>query len=86
MTSPAPQHLTIATQLGIAGRQVAAAADLFDGGATVPFVARYRKEVTGCLDEVALNAIKDHLARHRELVKRRAAVLDSLQQRELLTE
>jgi len=86
MTTPAPHHLTIAAALGITGRQVAAAAELLDGGATVPFVARYRKEATGCLDEVALAAVKDRLTRHVELVKRRAAVIASLQQRDLLTE
>ncbi len=86
MTAPAPHHLTIAAALGITGRQVAAAAELLDDGATVPFVARYRKEATGCLDEVALTAVKDQLTRHVELVKRRAAVIASLQQRDLLTE
>ncbi|MEE4312964.1 MAG: Tex family protein [Desulfofustis sp.] len=86
MTVPAPHHLTIAAGLGITGPQVAAAAELFDGGATVPFIARYRKEVTGCLDEVALTTIKDQLNRHHELVKRRAAVISSLQERQLLTE
>jgi uncharacterized protein len=86
MTVPPPHHLTIAAGLGITGPQVAAAAELLDGGATVPFVARYRKEATGCLDEVALTSIKEQLGRHHELVKRRAAVISSLQERKLLTE
>ncbi|MBU1248814.1 MAG: RNA-binding transcriptional accessory protein [Proteobacteria bacterium] len=65
--------------------QVAAVARLVDEGATVPFVARYRKEATGSLDEVAVAAIRDRLEKLAELDKRRGAILASLEERELLT-
>jgi len=82
-----PQHLDrLARELSLRPPQVAAAAELFDGGATVPFIARYRKEATGSLDEVALTAIRDGLARLEELDKRRAAILQSLEERGLLTD
>jgi uncharacterized protein len=55
-------------------------------GATIPFIARYRKEATGSLDEVALTNIRDHLARMQELESRREAVLKSLTERHLLTD
>src|SRR5450759_2655007 len=54
-------------------------------GATVPFIARYRKEVTGSLDEVAITAIRDRLQQLEELENRRAAILKSLSERNLLT-
>ncbi len=75
----------IALELNIAPRQAEAAAALLDEGATIPFVARYRKEVTGGLDEVALIALRDALTARRELEKRREAVLGSLAERDLLT-
>ena len=65
---------------------MAAAADLLATGATVPFIARYRKEATGSLDEVSVAAVRDRLGRLAELDKRREAVLRSLTERELLTE
>ena len=55
-------------------------------GATIPFIARYRKEATGSLDEVALTTIRDTIARHKELTDRKAAILKSLEERALLTE
>ena len=55
-------------------------------GATVPFIARYRKELTGSLDEVAITAVRDRLAQMAELDKRREAILKSLEERGLLTE
>ena len=58
---------------------------LLDEGNTVPFIARYRKEATGSLDEVAVTAIRDRLAAGRELDKRREAIVASLEERNLLT-
>jgi uncharacterized protein len=75
----------LAAELKLRPAQVEAAAKLLDEGATVPFIARYRKEATGALDEVAIAAIADGLARLRELEKRRAAIRASLEERSLLT-
>ena len=74
-----------AGELGIPLGQVKATASLLDEGATVPFIARYRKEVTGSLDEVAILAIRDRLKQLAELDARRAAILKSLDERNLLT-
>lgn len=68
----------IAEELGVAEWQVRAAVELLDGGATVPFVARYRKEVTGTLDDEQLRALDERLRYLRELDERRAAVLESV--------
>ncbi len=76
----------IAAELSLPRRGVAAVAELLEGGATVPFIARYRKEVTGSLDEVAVTAIRDRLHQLRELDKRRAAVLKSLEETGKLTD
>ena len=76
----------IAGELHIHFRQVADTAALIAEGATVPFIARYRKEVTGLLDEVAIAAIRDRLGELEELENRRAAVLKSLTERNLITE
>ena len=76
----------IATELLLSPRQMEAAAALIDDGATVPFIARYRKERTGTLDEVAITAIRDRLTQLRALDERREAILASLLERELLTE
>ena len=67
-------------------RQVAATARLFAEGATVPFIARYRKEATGSLDEVAIATIRERLASLADLDQRREAILKSLAERNLLTE
>jgi uncharacterized protein len=77
---------TIARELGLSAGQVQATADLLAEGATVPFLARYRKEVTGSLDEVVITAIRDRLAQLEALADRRQAIVNSLQQRELLTD
>ncbi len=71
-------HQRIAEELGVRERQVAAAVELFDGGATVPFVARYRKEATGALDDAQLRTLEERLRYLRELDERRAAVLESV--------
>ncbi|MEZ5359284.1 MAG: Tex family protein [Candidatus Zixiibacteriota bacterium] len=76
----------IAGELKVSPGQVAATIGLLDDDATVPFIARYRKEVTGNLDEVAIMTIRDRLSQLRELDKRREAILQSLEERELLTE
>ncbi len=76
----------IAAELTIAPRQVAAVVTLLADGATVPFISRYRKERTGSLDEVAITAIRGRLRQLQALDERRAAVLASLSERELLTE
>lgn len=68
----------IAAELSIAEKQVAATLVLLDEGATVPFISRYRKEVTGSLDEVQVAAIRDRAQQLRDLDKRREAILKSL--------
>src|ERR1700756_3266773 len=70
----------IAEELGVGDAQVEAAVGLLDGGATVPFVARYRKEATGGLDDAQLRTLKERLSYLRELDERRAAILDSISQ------
>jgi protein Tex len=76
----------VAYELGLGVRQVRAASELLDQGSTVPFIARYRKEATGRLDEVAIVAIRDRIDQLRELDKRRESILDSLAKRGLLTD
>jgi protein Tex len=68
----------IAGELGVRPEQVMAAIGLLDGGATVPFVARYRKEMTGALDDAQLRTLEDRLRYLRELEERRGAVLDAI--------
>ncbi|MCO5949765.1 Tex family protein [Mucilaginibacter flavidus] len=68
----------IAAELSIAEKQVSATSALLDEGATVPFISRYRKEVTGELDEVEVAAIRDRMQQLRDLDKRREAILKSL--------
>jgi uncharacterized protein len=72
-------HQRIADELGVRPNQVDAAVALLDGGATVPFVARYRKEATGALDDAQLRTLEERLRYLRELAERRAAVLESIQ-------
>jgi len=68
----------IAGELGVRPGQVEAAVELLDGGATVPFIARYRKEMTGTLDDAQLRTLEDRLGYLRELEERRAAVIESI--------
>ncbi|MEQ8164367.1 MAG: Tex-like N-terminal domain-containing protein, partial [Smithellaceae bacterium] len=75
----------IAGELAISTRQVSDTAQMIAEGATVPFIARYRKEVTGSLDEVVITAIRDRLEQLEELDNRRAAIIKSLTERNLLT-
>ncbi len=80
-------HITkIASELSLRPRQVGAVAELFEGGATIPFIARYRKEVTGSLDEMAITDIRNRLNQLRELDARRESIIKSLNEREQLTE
>jgi uncharacterized protein len=76
---------TISGELNIRDSQVQAVAALLGEGATVPFIARYRKEATGSLDEVVITAIRDRRDQLRELDKRRDVILKSLDERGLLT-
>jgi uncharacterized protein len=76
----------IAAEIAATPAQVAAAVGLLDGGATVPFVARYRKEATGGLDDTQLRTLADRLAYLRELEARRAAVLSSIREQGKLTD
>ncbi|HOA71908.1 MAG TPA: Tex family protein [Phycisphaerae bacterium] len=81
------RHLRkIAGELNLNVQNVRTTAELLAGGATVPFIARYRKEATGSLDEVAIAAIRDRLEQLAELDKRREAIISSLAERNLLTD
>lgn len=81
------EHISkITEELRLKTDQVQATASLLDEGSTVPFIARYRKEATGTLDEVAVTAIRDRLAQLRELDKRREAILKSLEDMGKLTD
>lgn len=77
--------LKITAELGLQPRQVAATAILLEEGATVPFIARYRKEKTGEMDEVQIAAVRDRLEQLEDLDKRRDAIVGSLKERNLLT-
>ncbi len=77
---------TIARELNVGPARAAAAAKLLEEGATVPFIARYRKEATGSLDEVAIARVRDRLTQLAELDERRQAILESLAERQLLTD
>ncbi|MFI6598240.1 Tex family protein [Nonomuraea sp. NPDC050536] len=72
-------HQRIAEELGVREGQVGAAVELLDGGATVPFIARYRKEATDALDDVQLRTLEERLRYLRELEERRAAILESIE-------
>jgi protein Tex len=85
-SQPNPDHvLRLAAELNVKVFQVAATAQLLAEGATVPFIARYRKEVTGELDEVQITSIRDRLENLRAIDERRASILASLKERNLLT-
>ncbi|MEO6026636.1 MAG: Tex family protein [Candidatus Binatia bacterium] len=75
----------IAQELGVGAHQVAAAVALLDEGSTVPFIARYRKEVTGNLDDTQLRTLEERLLYLRELEERRAAILASIEEQGKLT-
>src|SRR4030095_10732777 len=70
----------IAQELGVREEQISATVELLDGGATVPFVARYRKEATGGLDDAQLRTLGERLSYWRELEERRVAILNSVRE------
>jgi len=80
VTMPVSQSINqrIADELQVRERQVAASVDLLDGGATVPFIARYRKEATDALDDAQLRTLEERLRYLRELEERRASILESI--------
>ncbi len=75
----------IAAEVGCRAEQVSSTLKLLEGGATVPFISRYRKEATGGLDEVQIGNIQDYHARYLELEKRREVILASLKEQDVLT-
>lgn len=78
-------NIRIGQELALSIRQVSTVISLLDDGGTIPFIARYRKEMTGSLDEVQLTQIRDRLYQLRELDKRREAILKSLLEQDKLT-
>ncbi|MER7347222.1 Tex family protein [Streptomyces aurantiacus] len=84
--TPASIEGRIAEELGVRERQVKAAVDLLDGGSTVPFIARYRKEATETLDDAQLRTLEERLRYLRELEERRSAILDSVREQGKLTD
>jgi len=80
-----PHIFLVAQELNIASKQVQATLTLLDDGATVPFIARYRKEITGSLDEVQVAAVRDRITQLRELDKRKEAILKSIEEQGKLT-
>ncbi|MDB6180245.1 Tex family protein [Paracoccus fistulariae] len=86
MTVAARIARTIATEINATPAQVAAATELLDGGATVPFVARYRKEVTGGLDDTQLRNLSERLTYLREMEARREAIIGSIRDQGKLTD
>jgi len=76
----------IATELGVNAKQVAAAVGLLDDGDTVPFIARYRKEVTGNLDDTQLRTLEERLIYLRELEDRRGAIIASIDEQGKMTD
>ena len=87
MLNNSPERIValLAEELGVRPAQVAATVELLDSGATVPFIARYRKEVTGGLDDTVLRNLEVRLVYVRELEDRRAAVFESIEQQGKLT-
>src|SRR6476646_8123376 len=80
-----PIERRIAEELGVRDGQVTAAVGLLDSGSTVPFVARYRKEVTGNLDDTQLRTLEERLGYLRELEERRSTILASIDEQGKLT-
>src|SRR5262249_53186909 len=81
-----PIEQRIAEELGVRANQVQAAIELLDGGSTVPFIARYRKEATGALDDAQLRTLEERLRYLRELEERRSAILESIREQGKLTD
>lgn len=81
-----PFFFLIAKELNVQATQVQSTVELLDGGATMPFISRYRKEATGSLDEVQIATIRDRIEQLRELDKRRVAILKSIEDQGKLTD
>jgi protein Tex len=82
-----PKHLQIISDtLGIKANQIENTVQLLDEGATIPFISRYRKEVTGSLDEVQVGDIKTQYQKLQELEKRREAILKSIEEQGKMTD
>ena len=81
-----PIEQRIAEELGVRAAQVQAAIELLDGGSTVPFIARYRKEATGMLDDAQLRTLEERLGYLREMEERRSAILSSIREQGKLTD
>lgn len=77
---------TISKELQVAEGKIVATLKMMEEGATIPFMARYRKEVTGNLDEVQLRTIRDRNEQLQQLARRKLSIVDSLKERDLLTE
>ena len=77
---------TISQELGIGRQQIEAVQELLSQDATIPFIARYRKEATGSLDETQITAVRDRLSQLAELDSRRGAILNSLEKHGHLTD
>ncbi len=88
MTTPVTPTIDqrIAEELGVGAHQVTSAVELLDGGSTVPFIARYRKEATGGLDDAQLRTLEERLRYLRELAERRTAILESIRSQGKLDE
>lgn len=86
MINEARLHFKIADLLNINSKDVTATVNLLDEGATVPFISRYRKEVTGSLDEVQIAQIRDEIERLRQLEQRRESILKSIDSQNKLTD
>ncbi len=76
----------ISKETNISIKQIENTIELFDGGATIPFISRYRKEMTGSLDEVQITTIKEMYEKLLELNKRREFILESIEEQEKLTD
>ena len=76
----------IAAELNLSEHQVKSTISLLEGGATIPFISRYRKEMTGSLDEVQVAEIKNRYAKLLEIDKRREAILKSIEEQGKLTD
>jgi len=80
------KHIKLISQLvGIQESQIRNTILLLDEGATIPFISRYRKELTGSLDEVQIERIKDEKEKMEELLKRKETILKIIEEQELLT-
>ena len=76
----------LAAEMNVAAWQVEKTLELLDGGATVPFISRYRKEMTGTLDEVQVAQVRDRVAQLRELDKRRESIIASIEEQGKMTD